>query len=510
MTQAVVGVHDGFAFQARRFWLEATRLLGPQQGVISVGVEEGPKGFDDIWVEYAPGRAQDGHGRPLIREHIQCKWHGTQNGYGFAQLADPDFIHAKSHSLLQRALNAQRKHAPGGEGVRFRLASNGFLLPDDPLKQLYRTRSGHLDTSLLAMGKSARHKMGRVRKLWGTHLGVDDDDLLRFAGTLALTHDVRTLEELKDALNERFIQVGILPSGAGQSGFVYDDLVFKWVGQGRNRFDRATLLNALGQERLLGQAKPAPEAFGVKSFEHRDRLEDRCMDVLDLVPSFDQRFIRSDEDWSTVLYPALRDFLENVSRNRPHLRLVLDAHATLAFAAGSVLDVKSGRAVELEQRGRDREIWTAEETTTDPAWPTLTVQTITLAAGKPDLAFAVSLTHDIARDVRAYVEAALPSVGRLSLCTVSTGPGRSAVRGGSHAVTLADALTDSIRALHSPGLPAITHLFFAAPNGFTFFAGQRRQAMGPVTLYEFDFGRERTGSYTPSLSLPIKPVPAGR
>jgi hypothetical protein len=46
------------------------------------------------------------------------------------------------------------------------------------------------------------------------------------------------------------------------------------------------------------------------------------------------------------------------------------------------------------------------------------------------------------------------------------------------------------------------HLFVAAPNAFTFFLGRHLQALKPVSLYEFDFGRDRDGSYERSLSYP--------
>ena len=38
-----------------------------------------------------------------------------------------------------------------------------------------------------------------------------------------------------------------------------------------------------------------------------------------------------------------------------------------------------------------------------------------------------------------------------------------------------------------------------------FFIGQQRDALGRLSLYEFDFGLERDGLYQFSLSLPILP-----
>lgn len=78
MTQAVVVRRDGDAFQARWFWTKAASLLDVESPVIKVGFETGPKSFDDVWVEYDRARApKDQSGLPLLREHVQCKWHVT-------------------------------------------------------------------------------------------------------------------------------------------------------------------------------------------------------------------------------------------------------------------------------------------------------------------------------------------------------------------------------------------------------------------------------------------------
>jgi hypothetical protein len=47
---------DGDTFQARHFGRKAARLPIPESPIVRVGFESGPKGYDDIWVEYAPHR----------------------------------------------------------------------------------------------------------------------------------------------------------------------------------------------------------------------------------------------------------------------------------------------------------------------------------------------------------------------------------------------------------------------------------------------------------------------
>ncbi|WP_085032740.1 SAVED domain-containing protein [Ensifer aridi] len=505
MTQAVTVRRDGDTFQARLFWLHAARLLDPDSPVIRVGFETGPKSFDDIWVEYDPARsALDQYGDPLRREHMQCKWHVTPDSYGYADLVDPEFINANARSLLQRAREAQLAYAPAGSGVRFKLVTNWRLDRNDPLREMVGNRSGAIRLDRLYGSVTDNSKAGAVRKAWREHLSIDETELRLLARTLAFGEAIDTLDALRDHLDILLGFVGLRRIPANQSAFPYDDVVFQWMAQGRLEFDRAAFRTLCAREDLLGTAEGAPRVYGVKSFEHAfDRLEERCHAVLDLIPSFDERYIRSDSDWETTLYPQLRSFLLAAAKDHPRLRLALDAHVTLAFAAGSVIDIKSGRQVELEQRSTDRRLWTPDDLVSDPTWPTVATELVELHQDGSDLAVAIGLTHDVSADVRLYCETKLPKVRRLLILSPSAGAGAQSVACGRHAFELADATTSAIRAARAGGV-SLTHLFVAAPNAFTFFLGQRQRVLGPVRLYEFDFEGAQTRSYTPALTLPLR------
>jgi hypothetical protein len=504
MTQAVTVRRDGDTFQARLFWWHAARLLDPESPVIGVGFETGPKSFDDIWIEYDPAHsAVDQYGDPLRREHVQCKWHVTPDSYGYAHLVDPEFINANARSLLQRAREAQLAYASEGSGVRFKLLTNWRLDRNDPLREMIGNRSGAIRLERLYGSATDNSKAGAVRKAWREHLAIDETELRLLARTLAFGEATDTLDALRDHLDILFGLVGLRRIPANQNAFPYDDLVFQWMAQGRLEFDRTSFRTACAREDLLGPAQSGPRVYGVKSFEHAfDRLEERCHAVLDLIPAFDDRYIRSDGDWESSLYPALRTFLLAAAKNQPRLRLALDAHVTLAFAAGSIINIKSGRQVELEQRSTDRRLWAADDMISDPRWPTLVAETTELCTDQSDLAVALGLTHDSSADVRRYCEAKLPSVGRLLILKPSTGSGAQSVACGRHAFELADAATGAIRAARIGGA-GLMHLFIAAPNAFTFFLGQRQTILGPVRLYEFDFDGGRDRSYTPALTLPL-------
>jgi hypothetical protein len=506
MTQAVAARRDGDTFQARVFWLKAARLLDPTSPILRVGFENGPKGFDDVWVDYDPKSGPSAYGLvPLGREHTQCKWHGTPDDYGYAALIDPEFINANAVSFLQRGRKAQLGYSVPHQTARFRLLTNWRVGKTDPLRQLVNLRSDTLRLERLYAGGDLS-AMGKVRKLWRDHLDLTDDELRGLAGVLAFSETTQSLDDIRQSLDELFQMVGLRRIPANESAFGYDDLPFQWMTKGRLEFDRASFRAVCEREGLLvGPQVEGPKVYGVKSFEHKtDKLEDRCTAVLDLLGSFNERQIRPESDWATVLYPALSTFLITAAQQSEELRLILDAHLTLSFAAGSVLDIKSGRNVQLEQRSIGKSIWSATDVPVDASCADWDFQLKPMAASGPDIAVAISLTHDTTTAVEDFVKRTLPNVGTFLDAKPKGGPSARAVQSGSHGFQLAEALTAKVRAAKTPSAKSHVHLFMAAPGGFAFFLGQRHVAIGPLTLYEFDFEADGDGSYQPSLTLPVK------
>lgn len=504
MTQAVAVRRDGDTFQARIFWRKAACLLDPQSPVVQVGFESGPRGFDDVWIAYGPEHApNDQEGKAILREHIQCKWHVSVNDFGYADLINPEWINANKVSLLQRARAAQVAHAPEGIGVRFKLLTNWRIAQSDPLRRYINQKSKALRLKDLFDNTGNTSIAGSVRTVWREHLGVDDRELLLLARTLALDTDSTSLDDHRDNLDLIFENRGLRRIPVSESSFVYDDIIFQWLGQGRLQFDRKTFREACKRENLLISGGRVHVVFGVKSFEHSfDRLEERCTTALNLVSHFDDRVIREQSEWASTLYPKLKGFLRDSATDNQHLRLILDTHVTLAFAAGAVLNIKSGRSVEIEQRTIHRNIWHSSDIPRDPEWPKWRFASEVLKESAGEVAVAVSLTHDVTPAVKAHILGSLPNVSVLFVACPTCGPGARSVVCGQHAFDLAEALALQINQQRIDRKPPL-HLFIVAPNAFTFFLGQRLPSLGRTALYEFDFEGANGGGYKLSLLLPV-------
>jgi hypothetical protein len=524
MTKASLARQNGDRFQARIFWCEALKLLDPGSPVVRVGMESGPKGFDDVWVEYDVRSApKDQFGEPLWRDYIQCKWHETDGYYGYEDLTQPEFTCAKQFSLLQRARQAQLA-AKQGDGadkrVRYTLRTTWHIEKTDPLFALKRRTDNTLrlngDKGLINT-KTARSATGKIRQRWCQHLDMDENELHDFARTLAFATTTDSLNDLRGTLDKEFARYGLRRIPANESSFLYDELMFRWLDQDKQEFDRDSFRAVCQAEELFVPPAQTVAVFGVRSFAHRahrapdqasdqapdqDRPETDCRQVLDFLQHFNTRHLAKGEDWATVLYPQLQQFLLDAAHAHERLRLMLDVHVTLAFAAGAVLDLKCGRVLEVVQRAPQAQVWHRNDSQSAPGWPGWVFAHEAQARGGAELAVAVGLTREMAQDVRQFVAKNLPAIGTLIIATPAGGAAQDSVKSGRHAFGLAASLEQHIRQQRNGCAPPL-HLFLCAPNAFIFFLGQHWASLGRVTLYEYDLEGGRDGSYTRSLCFPV-------
>jgi hypothetical protein len=256
-----------------------------------------------------------------------------------------------------------------------------------------------------------------------------------------------------------------------------------------------------------GQQQEDPKArqIGVRSF-HRwaEHMEDETDDMVCLLRHFDERYIRSPDRWSDAIFPELDAFFRRAVREARPYHLHLDAHASIAFAAGYCLDPKAGAEISVFQGGiAGKKLWSRSATHAQPTSNQWLIREVACSPGGRDVALALCVSHDVSSDVEHYVRGALPDVGRILIFTPTNGPGSRSVRDGSHADALAEELTLAVRRqrTHKERLGSL-HLFSSAPNALLFFLGQLARGLGRCTLYEYDFVTNELGKYDPSLVLP--------
>lgn len=500
MADAVMARWHGDNYQARVFWENAFNLLLPNSCVVEVTFEaNGPKAFDDVVVKYEPAVPRGGPER-VSAEYHQVKWHVALDGrFGYADLIDPEFIGAKSVSLLER-LKQARETAP--TSVRFAFMTTYRVKDGDPLGTLISGTDRSLLVERLFDGTTDRSRMGKVRKLWREHLKLaSDEELKRVVTGLRILDGHRTLEDLRSEINVKARVVGLLACETA-SEFRYDELARALKVRQLNGLTRETFLKLCEEEGLMAAVAAPVDPFlpiAIRSFlgPAADIVGAAPDDTLLLVDQFRERYLRDDRDWQIDIRPRVEAFLLAAVKRSAQLRLVLDAHASIAFLAGSVLDLKSGVDVELVQKGRvGSRAWRASDGT-QSSGAAFTVTEHEVGSGS-EIALAISVSQSTEAQTLAYVKAHLPAVGRVVQFSLPAGPGGQTVAGGGHAAALAEQVSNAVRALKVNDPDAMAHIFAACPNALMFFLGQQHKAIAPCIVYEFDFDRRGFKTYQPS------------
>jgi hypothetical protein len=499
VADAVEAQWHGHDYQARFFWIHAASLRDPARpDVIEVTYEaDGPKAFDDVIVRYSPGRPSNGPNRISVDYH-QIKFHTTKQGrFGFADLIDPAFIGAASVSILQRL--AQAKGAAPADAA-FTLVTTDRIADLDPLGDLISQVdcSIRLD-KLFDSSKTDGSRMGKVRKCWREHLGLSSNEELKQAiSGLHVREGHYPLDEMRNQVNTRFRIVG-LSSCEDAMEFRYDSAARTLKVKGINCLTRLSFEALCREEKWLHIDRQTDylnvslRSFGAST--PADLLDAAPDNTLSLLSNFENRHLRQGASWEDLAL-NVRTFLERMLGISKHIRLFLDTHASVAFLAGAVLGFKSGAAVEIMQKGRSgTQRWNADDQRSGPS-PGISQESV---GEGPDIAVSVGLARDSGPKVKAYVAAGLPRVGRILYSLPVGGPGQRAINGGAHAAQVAEAVAAAVATTRTPG--AVTHVFIAGPNAFSFMLGQHAQSMGVCIPYEFDFGGRVDGTYCPTFRI---------
>ena len=504
MADSVMARWHGDNYQARIFWENAFNLLLPYSCVVEVTFEaNGPKAFDDVVVKYDPPVARSGSER-VSAEYHQVKWHVQTGGrFGYEDFIDPKFIGAQSTSLLER-LQQARRTAPAS--AHFAFLTTYRIKDSDPLANLI---SGHDKTLLIERlfdGTTDKSRMGKVRKCWREHLKLTtDDELKTIVCGLRVLDGHRTLEELRSEINLKAQVVGVLACNAADSDFRYDELARQLKVRQLNTLNRETFLQLCRDEGLLVEQAVEPDSFlpiAIRSFlgPAADIVGAAPEHTLLLTDDFRHRYLQDDRDWQRDIRPKVETFLRAAVRKCARLRLILDAHASIAFLAGAVLDLKSGVQTELVQKGRvGARTWRADD---ESAVRGRRFEIVDDDIGKGcDIAVAISVSQPTTTQAQAYATKRLPNVGKLISFDMPAGPGQQNVVGGEHATALAEQVSNHVRKVRVNDLDAIVHIFAACPNSLLFFLGQHHQAIAPCIVYEFDFDRQAHKTYQPSFII---------
>lgn len=286
------------------------------------------------------------------------------------------------------------------------------------------------------------------------------------------------------------------------SATVNDQMISSTHGKG---IDRKEFDETLKKRILLVADKYAPKriSIGVTSFPRGAvHIKDETM-CLSLLDKFEGRNLKDGYDWNNDIFPELTGFLTSNTNNRNAYKIYLDTHASLAFAAGRILDSKSGIDIFPMQKTVTNGIVLWDVKLSNKAnYSNWDISHEVFQENQSDSALILNITRNIYDHVVEYIKESNLSIGRIINCTLDeVGATNFSIQDGNHAAALANSVYKAIAQRTTVERRATLHIFAAAPNAFMFFLGQISLGFGKCVLYEYDFEQRASCSYSPSISF---------
>lgn len=327
-----------------------------------------------------------------------------------------------------------------------------------------------------------------------------------------LPFEIETLEKIvRDSLHQyisasnqimTFDQIRFIASAT-----VNDQMISSTHGKG---IDRKKFDEEMQKRILLAADKYSPQriSIGVKSFTRRaedleENLEEDTGICLSFLNKFDERIIKDEYDWNKDIYTNLKKFLLTNTNNKHAYQIFLDAHASIAFAAGRILDSKSGINIfPMQKSSIDGTVLWDVKPSSKRTYANWDISQEKFNENQGDSALVLNVTRNIYCDVVKFIKESNLSIGRIINCTLSdVGATNFSIENGTHAAILANSVYDAVGERSTEERRATLHIFAAAPNGFMFFLGQNSVGFGKCILYEYDFEQKKSCTYSASISF---------
>ena len=360
------------------------------------------------------------------------------------------------------------------------------------INSIDKLQHGQLDTKAQDSLKGFDVNIVKGREITFSHLPCDTEALQKIVIAslfkyISLRHYASSYEQV------RFIALAMES----------DQLISSTHGKGVSRkefdeeLDKRVIL-------LADQYIPERISIGIVSFSSSEiKLEEEAESCLSLTDNFKDREFKENLDWNRDIYEKLESFLRTNTDKKHAYQLFLVTHCSIAFAAGRILNSKVGINIFPVQKtsAHGTVLWNVK-LAPGRKYPNWKISDSGPVENKYDTALILNVTRNIHNDVINYVEESNIPVGRLIDCTLEeNGATNFSVQDGTHASLLANSIYDAIGGRNMAERRAVLHIFAAAPNALMFFLGQNSMGFGKCILYEYDFEKRSSCTYSPSFDF---------
>lgn len=499
MSNAIAARSFGDDYQGMVFWKYVNKMLNLNSEISWIGYEyDDVKSFDDIVVKYKEEqRFHDGY---IDTDYIQVKFHMRQSDFfTIDNLLDPVFINATTNSLMHNIVAAYKKLGDNFNKSRFIIYSLWDIAQGDDLYNLISNVDNSFEIERISNGKTARSKMGNIRKKFCDILSIEEDELYTILKQTCIYYGRESIIELKEILNCGLLYNGLKPLLDSRDTNPYIDMVRSWNQLGINKFNRDYILLQCEKEELLNHCTDKT-VIAMRSFiRHTEGIEERITDMLDLVEYFDGRFLKNEFSWNEI-FVQIDLYIQKKLKKDIEYHIELEVHLTIAFIAGRILNSKSGlNTIPVQKTVNGLYDWGISSKDDDDGYDYFKVSDELINKDGQDIAVAISISNDIYCDVVNYIQDNNLSINTAYYLTLPN-LGNNSISNGYHAWLLANQINDVIGKRKNKR--GVIHIFVSGPTALMFNLGKLSMSYGRIQLYEYDFQHIRTGTYYPTIMFP--------
>ena len=495
MAGAVIPIKNGFAYQAFYFWKMSLEMLSDDSGIESVSFElDEEKSFDDIIVEFKTEKYTSSGN--IKKRYYQVKYHERNDkAIKASDLTSPAFINAKAKSFLQKAKEAVDSSDGDIEVV---LLNSWRTDPEDNLCKLISNDDGSFNLSKLKIGQTARSGMGKLRKEWANHLGVDEEELFSILERVKIKEG-KTMPALIDDLNvdlkrNKLKKIDEDFYRAAPYIPLIDDLHAKIKNgvvldkkQMLDHFARLNIFTEFTDDNYL--------KIGVASFsDGKARFLNEVSDFLDLSLYFSSSRFCECSTWNGEIKGEIRKFASERIIPGVNYCVYLEAHQSVAFTLGYYAHQKTKKTLYPIQNNFNSEIWEYSEGNIHFDEDELELIENISDEGEFVVINVDLMDGDLKNDVKDYLKDNFPNKKIDTIDIYPLNPNARFVRDGNHCMKLAIETSKLLQQLPRKIRRKQWRLIFKAPNSFLLFLGQHATQFGEIQLMEYNSrGHNRIG-----------------
>ncbi len=209
---------------------------------------------------------------------------------------------------------------------------------------------------------------------------------------------------------------------------------------------------------------------------------ENCLDLRDL---FEGRFLRNEYSWDDIIQ-RISTFVSNLETNVSY-KLTVEAGFTISFALGRLMDGKSGLNIHYAQKTlKGTQIWNIDPEAFNSKFDCKYL--VEDVSDSKTVAVIIGFTRDVIHDVKSFISEEEIDVGKILYFRPETFSNQFSVLNGNHAMALAQCVAAEIQKCKAQR----TLFFPSCPGAVCFMLGQLSRPLGQITIFEFDFEKERT------------------